>query len=144
MNPETNRAIVTALTEEIWNQARLDRIPHYYAPEYVADYRPYAPLRHGHDSIRGMIQRAHAAWSNYHEQLHTLVAEADRVVAHFTISGIQTGPWGTLAPTNKPASFDEIVILTLREGRVIHQRGVVDNLGALRQLGVIPAPKQQD
>jgi len=34
--------------------------------------------------------------------------------------------------------FDEIVILTLRDGKVVHQRGVADNLTALRQVGVLP------
>jgi predicted ester cyclase len=35
----------------------------------------------------------------------------------------------------------EIVILHMRDRKVIHQRGVVDNLSALRQLGVIPSPR---
>ena len=29
----------------------------------------------------------------------------------------------------------------IRDGKVCRQRGVVDNLSALRQLGVLPAPK---
>jgi predicted ester cyclase len=37
--------------------------------------------------------------------------------------------------------FDEIVILQIRDGKVLRQRGVVDNLSALRQLGAVPSPR---
>ena len=38
-------------------------------------------------------------------------------------------------------SFDKIVILTLRGGKVVHQAGVVDNLSALRQFDVLSTPR---
>jgi hypothetical protein len=58
-----------------------------------------------------------------------------------TISGTQHGQWGPLPPTGKHVTFDEIVILQIRDGKVIGQRGIVDNLSALRQLGVVPTPR---
>jgi SnoaL-like polyketide cyclase len=41
---------------------------------------------------------------------------------------------GALPATGKRAQFDEIVILQIRDGKVLRQRGIVDNLSALRQL----------
>jgi predicted ester cyclase len=87
-----------------------------------------------------MVERAWQAFPDYHEELGELVAEADRVVARFTISGTQDGPWGVLPPSGKPVAFDEIVILQLRDGKVVHQSGIADNLTALRQLGILPTP----
>ena len=137
---ERNKAVARELTEHVWNRRALDRIPEFYAPSYVADYRPYAPLREGHAAIRGMVERAWAAFPDYHEELHELIAEGPLVVARFTISGTQSGQWGVLPATGKRVEFEEIVILELRDGKVVHQRGVADNLTALRQLGVLPAP----
>jgi hypothetical protein len=35
--------------------------------------------------------------------------------------------------------FEEMIVLRFdAQGRVVHQRGVVDNLSALRQAGVLP------
>ena len=48
---------------------------------------------------------------------------------------------GALPATGKRAQFDEIVILQIRDGKVLRQRGIVDNLSALRQLGVVPTPR---
>src|SRR5437867_1692000 len=125
---ERNKAAVRELTEHVWNRHAFDRLPEFYAPDYVADYRPYAPVREGHAAIRGMVERAWAAFPDYHEELHELIAEGPFVVARFTISGTQSGQWGVLAATGKRVEFEEIVILEFRDGKVVRQRGIPDNL----------------
>jgi ketosteroid isomerase-like protein len=47
MSTERNKAIVRRLFDDVWNTGSLDRIEELYAADFVADYRPYAPLRHG-------------------------------------------------------------------------------------------------
>jgi predicted ester cyclase len=135
---ERNKALVREITEVIWNQKRLERIPEFYSPEYVADYRPYSPERKGLEAIKGMVERAHASFPDYHEELRELIAEGDLVAVGITISGTQQGEWGGLPPTGKRVEINEIVILEIKDGKVVRQRGVADNLTALRQLGVIP------
>jgi predicted ester cyclase len=76
-----------------------------------------------------MVQRAYVAFPDFHEELEEMIAEGDMVVVRFTITGTQLGQWGPLPPTGKPVRFEEIVILRF-----------VDNLAALRQLGVMPTP----
>lgn len=136
-----HKRLVRELTEVVWNRRGLDRIPEFYAPDFVADYRPYVPLREGHEGIRRMVEGAWAAFLDYHEELHELIAEGDRVVIHLTISGTQQGQWGPLPPTGRRVQFEEIVILQIHDGKVRRQRGIADNLNALRQLGVVPSPR---
>jgi steroid delta-isomerase-like uncharacterized protein len=142
MSVERNKAIVRHLFE-VWNTGRLDAIEELYSADYVADYRPYAPLRRGYDAIKDMIQRAHVAFPDYHEELEEMVAEDDKVVVRLTITGTQLGQWGPLPPTGKPVRFEEIVILGFVDGKVVSQRGIPDNLAALRQLGVVPTPQAE-
>ena len=108
MSVERNKVIVRRLFE-VWNTGKLDSIDELYATHYVADYRPDAPLQHGHDAIKSMIQRAHAAFPDYHEELEEMIAEGDKVVVRLTITGTQRGQWGPLPPTGKPVRFEEIV-----------------------------------
>lgn len=137
---EQNKRLVREITDVIWNGRDLDRIAEFYAPDFVGDYRPYA-LREGHAGVRAMVEGAWTAFPDYHEEVHELIAEGDRVVIHLTISGTQQGQWGPLPATGKRAAFDEIVILQIRDGKVLSQRGIVDNLSALRQLGAVPTPR---
>lgn len=142
MSIEANKAVVQRLFDEVWNGRRFEVIDELYAPDYVADYRPYAPLRTGRDSIREMVERAWTTTPDYHEELLGMVAEGDVVAVHLRITGTQLGDWGPIPPTGKRLDFEEMIMLTFNaDGQVVHQRGVVDNLLGLRQAGVMPTPK---
>jgi predicted ester cyclase len=118
---EQNKRLVREITDVIWNGRGLDRIAEFYAPDFVGDYRPYA-LREGHPGVRAMVEGAWTAFPDYHEEVHEMIAEGDRVVLHLTISGTQQGQWGRLPATGKHVAFDEIVILQIRDGKVLRQR----------------------
>ncbi|HVM96322.1 MAG TPA: ester cyclase [Candidatus Acidoferrales bacterium] len=137
---EANKAIVRRLFDEVWNCGSVDKIEELYSPDFAADYRPYAPLRRGHDAIRDMVQRAWATFPDYHEELLDMVAEGDKVAVRLRITGTQKGQWGPIPPTGTKLDFEEMLILRIADGKVVEQRGLVDNLNALRQLGLVPTP----
>ena len=136
---EKNKRLVREITEAVWNSRDIERIPEFYAPDFVGDYQPHA-LFEGHDGVRALVEGAWTAFPDYHEEVQELIAEGDRVVAHLTISGTHLGQWGPLPATGKRAEFDEIVILQIRDNKVVRQCGVIDQLSALRQLGAVPTP----
>jgi steroid delta-isomerase-like uncharacterized protein len=135
MSVERNKGTVRRIFE-VWNSGNVDAVEELYAADFIADYRPYAPLRHGHDGIRGMVRRTHVAFPDYHVELEEMVAEGDKVVVRFTITGTQLGQWETVPPTGKRVRFEEIIIFRFVDGKVVELRGLPDNLAALRQLGV--------
>jgi predicted ester cyclase len=142
MSGRDHRATVQRLFDDIWNGRRLDLIDEFYAPDYVVDYRPYAPLREGRDAVREMVERAWETMPDYHEEMLAVLVDGDRVAVHLRISGTQLGAWGPIPPTGRRLEFEEMLLLTFdADGRVVHQRGIVDNLAGLRQAGVIPSPQ---
>jgi predicted ester cyclase len=92
---------VRRLFDELWNGRDLSVIPQLYSDGFVADYRPYAPLRRGHEGVREMVQGAIAAFPDYREELLRMCSDGDDVVVHLRISGTHLGPWG---PLPRPAS----------------------------------------
>ena len=145
VNEDGIRAVVQRLFDEIWNGRQFDAIPELYSSEYTVDYRPYSPLRHGHHAVREMVERAYETFPDFHEELLAVIAEGDRAAVHLRVSGTQTGPWGPIGPTGKRLEYEEVVLLTFdADGRVVHQRGIVDNLNGLRQAGVIPSSPTRD
>lgn len=143
MSIEANRALVQRLLDDVWNAESPDAIPELYTEDFVADYRPYGEPRHGHQAVRDMVSNARATFPDYHEELLEMVVEEERIAVRLRISGTQLGPWGPIPPTGKQISFEEMLILHIRDGRVAEQRGIVDNLSVLRQLGVVPVPPGQ-
>ena len=136
-----NRELGLNINREIWNGRQYEKIEEYFADDFVADYSP-AFVRRGRHHVRDAVERAHATFEGFREEVKTIVADDDRVVIHFTITGTHVGQWGPLPATGKAVAFDEIVIMTVRDGKVVHQAGVIDNLTALRQVGAIPAPDE--
>lgn len=136
-----HRVTIQRLFDEVWNGRRYDVIDELYAPEYTVDYRPYAPLRQGSEHVQDMVERAYATYPDYHEELLDAVVEGDRAAVHLRITGTQLGPWGPVPPTGRTVAFEEMLLLTFGDdGRVVHQRGIVDNLHLARQLGIAPDP----
>jgi predicted ester cyclase len=132
----SHRQVIERLFDEVWNGRQLDKIDELYAPDFVADYRPFAPLRESSDAVRGMVERAWETFPDYHEELLAIVEEGDRAAVHLRITGTQHGAWGPLPATGRTVEFEEILLLTFGpDGRVMHQRGIADNLTALNQLG---------
>ena len=142
MSVEDNKRTVRRLFDEVWNERRLEPIEELYARTVVIDYRPYSPLQEGHDAVRGMVERSWASFPDYHEELLGLVAEDNRVAVHLLITGTQHGAWGPVPPTGRHLEFEEMLFLTFdANARVVHQRGIADNILGLRQAGVIPTPE---
>ena len=140
MTIDEHKAVVIRLFDEVWNGRRLDAIEQLYSAEFEADYRPYAPLRHGHQGVRDMVEGAWTTFPDYHEELLAMIAEGDRVAVHLRISGTQLKAWGPIPPTGRRLEFEELLLLTFDDdGRVVHQRGIPDNLLGLRQCGALPS-----
>jgi GrpB-like predicted nucleotidyltransferase (UPF0157 family)/predicted ester cyclase len=137
-----HRAVVQRLFDEVWNGRRFDALDELYGPDLVVDYRPYSPLGYGPQHIRDAVERAWAAFPDYHEECLGVITEGWRAAVHVRTTGTQDGQWGPLPPTGKRLKFEEIILLDFDDrGRVVRQRGIVDNLNALRQNGLIPTPR---
>lgn len=133
-----NRELGLKINQDVWNGRELDKITEYFAEDFVMDYSPNF-VRRGREQLRNAVERSHAAFENFREEVRMVIADNARVVIHFTIKGRHTGQWGPLPPSGKEVSFDEIVIMTIRDGKVVHQTGVVDTVSGLRQVGVLPS-----
>lgn len=135
---EFNRELGLKVNRDIWNGRQFDKIPEYFAEDFVSDYTPYF-VRRGRHHVQEAVERAHATFEGFREEIRTIVADHERVVVHFTITGKHVGQWGPVPGTGRDVAFDEIVIMTVRGGKVVHQLGVIDNVTGLRQVGVLPA-----
>jgi predicted ester cyclase len=93
----------------------------------------------GRDAFKQFTQiNAARAFANMHLEIHELIAHDDKVVARFTNSGTNIGPFLNNPPTGKHAEWLGIGIYTLRDGHIIEGWFAEDILGMLIQLDAIP------
>jgi predicted ester cyclase len=95
----------------------------------------------GRDAFK-QFTRANAAgaFADMHLEIHELIAHDDKVIARFTNSGTNNGPFLNNPPTGKHAEWLGIGIYTLRDGRITEGWFAEDILDMLIQLEAIALP----
>ena len=79
-----------------------------------------------------------AAFPDLQFTLDDLLAARDKVVARFTARGAQIGEFQGIPATGRAAVVSSIAIYRVSESKIVEQWLEYDQLGLLRQLGVIP------
>lgn len=140
MAAEENRALVRRFLEELFNQRDMNAIDRYLAPDYVDHVVPpgVAPTR---DGFRQFIGAFLEALPDFHYTIDDVLADGDRVAVRLSAQGTQKGVFQGIPPTGKQASWGEMHIGRIQDGKIVEHWGQIDNLGMLQQLGVIPSPQ---
>jgi len=134
-----NKNTVTSFIDALFTKGDLGAVDEYLAEDFVDHDPPMGgpPNREGMRAAGAMFR---AAFPDWHSDMGIIVGEGDLVVEQFTASGTQQGEILGVPPTNRTVSMPGINIWRVRDGRIVERRGRLDELGLLRQLGVVPAP----
>lgn len=79
-----------------------------------------------------------SAFSEVQMDVQHLIAEGDRVVAHYRMRGVHTGAFRGVAATGKPIHMDGITIVRFVDGKFAERWGVIDMIPLYKQLGITP------
>jgi steroid delta-isomerase-like uncharacterized protein len=67
------------------------------------------------------------------------MAEGDRVTVRWTWNGTHTGTFNGIPPSHKQVSNDGTVIYQVKDGKIVRNWLLMDRLGVLQQIGLIPS-----
>jgi predicted ester cyclase len=141
MSAEHNKAIVRRMVEEVQSQHQIGLVDQLFAADFV-DHSVPPGLPPDREGVKMQFAMFFQAFPDLRVVIHEQVAEADRVVTRKTFHGTHQGDLMGIAPSSRPVAFDVIDILRVREGKITDHWNLVDQLGLMRQIGVIPAPEQ--
>jgi predicted ester cyclase len=141
MSVEENKAIIRRLFEEIFYKGNLAAADEFIAPNVI--YHPFPPtFPGGPDGFRFVFKTLSSTFPDQRIAIEDVIAEGEKVVVRSTFSGTQTGPLMGLPPTGKYCTQSQISIFRLANGKVTEYWFNADDLGMLRQLGLLPTPGQ--
>lgn len=136
-----NKALMHRVYEEGFSQNNLDVLDELIASDFT-DHNPNPGQPPGLEGLKQFISSMHTVLSGLQVNVEDMVAEGDKVVARLRISGTHQGEFMGNAPTGNQVTFTGIDILRIDNGKVVEHWGNVDELGMLRQLGVIPESEE--
>jgi steroid delta-isomerase-like uncharacterized protein len=135
---QQNKATVRDFIDGLFTKGDLGAVDTYLAEDFI-NHDPPLGVSADREGMRAAGAMIRAACPDWHSDLHLLVAEDDLVVERFTASGTQRGELMGVAPTGHTVSLPGINIFCLRDGLIVEWWGRLDELGLLRQLGMMPA-----
>ena len=66
------------------------------------------------------------------------ISEGDTIVSRYSLTGTQDGDYRSIPATHKKVNVHGVSINKISDGKLVETRMVRDDLGLMRQLGVIP------
>ncbi len=111
--------------------------PELCAPNYRAEIVGFPTM-----DAAGHAQFGTAWYAAFPDIAHTIdeARPTDTGIAvKFTVKGKHTGSFMGIPATNRDITASAFVILTVVDGKATHLRAMFDQMGLMRQLGVIPS-----
>jgi steroid delta-isomerase-like uncharacterized protein len=134
-----NKNTVTSFIDALFTKGDLDAVDEYLADDFT-DHDPPMGQFLGREGMRQAAAVFRAAFPDWHSDLDFLVEEGDLVVETFTASGTQQGEIFEVPASGRAVSLHGINIWRVRDGRITERWGRLDELGLMRQLGLVPQP----
>ena len=133
---EATNAELTRWAFDMLNEHNVEPLKQFWTPETVERFPDRTCV--GADAIAQYFEDTMAALPDFHIEIVALASQDEHVFVQWKITGTHEGPLLGLEPTGKPIALDGMDHFVIRDGKVISNFVVTDQMDYARQLGVMP------
>lgn len=138
---EENKALVLRMIDEILNRGNIAVAPELMAPDIVRHgLGALFPSAGDVGGVKNFLGMMRAAIPDMRAEVHDTIAEGDRVVVHFTMSGSHTGDLLGIQGTGRRVSIPCINIYRIAAGKIAETWQLAGELSLLAQIGAYSPP----
>src|SRR3954452_4463814 len=135
MTTEENKALARRLFEEGFSQGKVEVVDEVLDPNFVCyDLNSESGEVGGAETIKGEIEYFRNAVSDLTYTIEDQIAEDDKVVTRYTVSGTHQGEFFGVPPTGKRISMSGMSIDRFEGGKMVEEWPEYDLLGVMRQI----------
>ena len=138
MSAEENLAIVRRIYEQVFDKHNLGVIDELYTSDFV--YHSPGNPDFDREGLKQGLGAYVAAFPDVRMAIEDMFAAGDRVAIRFTARGTHQGEYMGVPPTGKQVTVTSILIHRLAGGKMAEDWEWEDQLGVLRQLGLVTLP----
>lgn len=141
MSPEEkeNKAIGRRLIDAV-NAGNMTAIDEVFSPSYV-ERNPFPGVTPDRDGLKKSLTEFRVAFPDFRYTVEDEITAGDKLVHRLSAKGTQKGEFQGLPATGKLATWSEIHVARIANGKVVEHWGITDQLGMLQQLGLVPDPR---
>ncbi|HEX6541211.1 MAG TPA: ester cyclase [Ktedonobacterales bacterium] len=138
MVTQDNKALVNRYIDEVFNNRNLAAIDEFLSPDLVDHTLPPSLPQNIVGTKQAVIMFLNA-FPDLRITVDEAIAEGDRVAVRYTSHGTQRGSFAGIPPMGREITVQSYISARIADGKIVEMWGLDDQVGLLRQLGVIPA-----
>ena len=135
MSIDENKELVRRFIEEVFVRGDVAAVDELVAHDFVPHTYPGTTDREG---LKVAMERVSKGIADARFTIDDVIAEGDRVAVRLTSGATQVGEFMGMPPTGKRYEIEEIHVFRVRDGRIAEHWHQFDQLGMMRQLGLMP------
>jgi steroid delta-isomerase-like uncharacterized protein len=135
-----NKTVVIGFVEEVINQGRFERVNDLVALDFV-ELDPLPGQQQGREGLKQVIAAIRTAFPDIHWVIEEMVGEGDKAFSRFTWHGTHRSEFFGVPATGREIAVKGMVVDRVVAGKMVDSRILMDGLGMMTQLGVIPSEK---
>ena len=133
MSLTDNKKFMAHFVEEVLNNKNLDAIDDIVAEDFL-EHIPFPGQRPGRNGLRDIVVVFITAFPDLHWDIDEQIAEGEKVVTRFTMTGTHHGDFMGIPATGSPINVWGIVIDVVRDGLFSESRIILDSAALIQQL----------
>ena len=138
---EENEALIRRFVEEAFNRGNLDVVDEIYATDYVGHTAGSPEQTLGPEGVKEFVGLYRKAFPDLHTTIDDTVTEGDKVAYRWTAVGTHQGELMGIPPSSNRVELTGITIERIEGGKIVETWNNFDQLGMMRQIGVVPEPQ---
>ena len=135
-----NAVIVLGFVDEVITRGNIEAAGQ-YVWEDVIEQVPLPGQGPGLDGLKDILRAMRAGFPDIVFSIQEQIAEDDKVASRFELTGTHSGEFLGIPATGRPVRVWGVVIDRLEDGRIKDTCIIMDTLGLMGQLGVLPSPQ---
>ena len=124
-----NEQLVRDAMQIIWNECDVSMVKDFYSDNFESDY-PHTDWGNGLEGLCNLAIQVHSDLPGYTENIEQLIDAGDKIVVVLLISGSHP-------VSGDEISFRDVTVLTIKDDKIVNQRGVGDLLTLYEKLNMI-------
>ena len=134
---EDSKALMWRITDEIWNKGRLELVDELIAEDLVDHVEVEGLEGNGRARYRATVEITRAAFPDYKNPLDFVLGDGAFAISYGRSTGTHRGEYFGIPPTGRSFDVPTFGILRFANGQAVERWGMSDNLGMMRQLGLM-------
>ena len=135
-----NIATLERFVKEVINEGRYESADELVQEDFV-ELDPLPGQQQGREGLKDVIRMMRSCFPDIHWVGEETIAAGDNVVSRFRGTGTHEGRFLGIPASGRKVSVSGVVIDRLSGGKMADSRILMDTLGMMQQLGVIPIPE---